>query len=214
MPYDKIVDSTALDSGLTQVANAIRAKGDTAGTMVFPGGFVDGIDAIPDHIPKGMNIKYFIPVRLTMPRRSDGLGFDTIPVTYRRENTNQLVSAFFDLVDATDNTTPGFWVQHIWWSMCGTSQYQSQHAVNYIIDCHGKAGNHVSNVTQININKTALEHSETWKSEAGSSETYARNGQNYRGFIMVYDKTYTGAPIVDANKLGNFLVVDGLTAGW
>ena len=214
MSLDKIVDSAALDAGLTQVADAIREKGETTGTMAFPSGFVDAVNGIPDHIPKGANIKYFIPVRMKMPRRSDALGFDTLPVTYRRENTNQLVSAFFDLVDATDNTTPGFWVQHIWWSMCETSQYQSEHAVNYIIDCHGKAGNHVSNVTQINIKKTALEHADTWKSVGGSSEAYARNGQNYRGFIMVHDSTYTGFPIVDANKLEDFLVVDGLTAGW
>ena len=46
MALDKIVDSAALDAGLTQVADAIREKGEVTGTMVFPGGFVDGINML------------------------------------------------------------------------------------------------------------------------------------------------------------------------
>lgn len=46
MSVDKLVDSTQLDSDLTSVANAIRTKGGTSADLVFPGGFVDAIEAI------------------------------------------------------------------------------------------------------------------------------------------------------------------------
>lgn len=47
MSVDKLVDSTQLDSDLTSVANAIRAKGGTSAQLVFPSGFVSAVDAIP-----------------------------------------------------------------------------------------------------------------------------------------------------------------------
>lgn len=47
MSVYKLVDSTQLDSDLTSVANAIRAKGGTSASLAFPAGFVSAIDAIP-----------------------------------------------------------------------------------------------------------------------------------------------------------------------
>lgn len=46
MAYDKVVDSTVLNNGLTAIANAIRAKGGTNGALSFPTGFADAIAAI------------------------------------------------------------------------------------------------------------------------------------------------------------------------
>ena len=46
MAYDKIVDSAQLDSDLTSVANAIRAKGGTSAALAFPSGFVSAIGDI------------------------------------------------------------------------------------------------------------------------------------------------------------------------
>lgn len=46
MALDKLVDSTTLNSGLTSIANAIRAKGKTNASMAFPAGFVSAIGAI------------------------------------------------------------------------------------------------------------------------------------------------------------------------
>lgn len=43
---DKAVDSTLLDSGLTQVANAIRAKGGTKDRLQFPDEFVSAVEAL------------------------------------------------------------------------------------------------------------------------------------------------------------------------
>ena len=39
----KIVNSTELDSGLTSIANAIREKGETTDSLIFPEGFVQAI---------------------------------------------------------------------------------------------------------------------------------------------------------------------------
>ena len=46
MAYDKVVDSASLDSKLTQVADAIRTKGNTSADLQFPSGFVSAIQAI------------------------------------------------------------------------------------------------------------------------------------------------------------------------
>lgn len=46
MAYDKVVDSAALDSKLTQVADAIRTKGNTSADLQFPSGFISAIQAI------------------------------------------------------------------------------------------------------------------------------------------------------------------------
>lgn len=46
MAYDKVVDSTVLNAGLTAIANAIREKGGTSGTLAFPDGMAEAIAAI------------------------------------------------------------------------------------------------------------------------------------------------------------------------
>lgn len=46
MAVDKLVDSTQLDSDLTSVANAIRAKSGGSSQLAFPAGFVSEIGAI------------------------------------------------------------------------------------------------------------------------------------------------------------------------
>lgn len=47
MAVDKLVDSTQLNSDLTSVANAIRAKSGGSGQLAFPAGFVSEIGNIP-----------------------------------------------------------------------------------------------------------------------------------------------------------------------
>ena len=47
MAYDKVVDSTQLDSDLTSVADAIRAKSGGSAQLAFPSGFVSEIGNIP-----------------------------------------------------------------------------------------------------------------------------------------------------------------------
>ena len=47
MALDKLVDSTQLDSDLTSVANAIRAKSGGSSQLAFPTGFVSEIGKIP-----------------------------------------------------------------------------------------------------------------------------------------------------------------------
>ena len=46
MAYDKVIDSSKLDSDLTTVADAIRSKGGTSEALAFPAGFVSAIEAI------------------------------------------------------------------------------------------------------------------------------------------------------------------------
>ena len=46
MAADKLVDSTQLDADLSSVADAIRTKGGTSGSLAFPSGFVSAIGDI------------------------------------------------------------------------------------------------------------------------------------------------------------------------
>ncbi len=50
MAYDKVVDSTVLEDGLTQIADAIREKGDLGdlftSPLTFPSGFVSAIEGL------------------------------------------------------------------------------------------------------------------------------------------------------------------------
>lgn len=46
MAFDKLCDSTVLDTGLTAIATAIRAKAGTAEQFVFPDGMVQAIASI------------------------------------------------------------------------------------------------------------------------------------------------------------------------
>lgn len=46
MAVDKLVDSAQLNTDLTAVANAIRAKGGTSASLAFPAGFVAAVEAI------------------------------------------------------------------------------------------------------------------------------------------------------------------------
>ena len=51
MALDKLVDSTALDNGLTTVADAIRTKGGTTAQLAFPNGMAQAIEDLPSGDP-------------------------------------------------------------------------------------------------------------------------------------------------------------------
>lgn len=46
MAYDKIVDSAALEAGLTLVAEAIRTKAGIADKLLFPDGYTAAVEGI------------------------------------------------------------------------------------------------------------------------------------------------------------------------
>lgn len=60
MAVDKLVDSTQLDSDLTSVADAIRAKSGGSASLAFPAGFVSEIQAIPSGGSGTPNIADFL----------------------------------------------------------------------------------------------------------------------------------------------------------
>ena len=46
MAYDKVIDSSVLDAGLKQIADAIREKGGTTDSLAFPAAMANAIAAI------------------------------------------------------------------------------------------------------------------------------------------------------------------------
>ena len=202
-----------VDDALAAVAEhgvtvASNANSNDLGTLIR------SISSGGDSVPSGMNIKYLIPCRFTPPRSSDGLGFDSYTFTFKRENVNQIFSVDWTLQDQGDNTTAGYWMQHLVWDMSYTSNYSTQHMVHIVEFSCGKKGNSCSPKNSINYPKTSLSTAITASANKGSSADYARNGKNYKGLLIIYDSTYTGLPIVDETKLSSFISCQYVTAGW
>lgn len=76
MSVDKLVDSTQLDSDLTSVANAIRAKGETSASLAFPADFSSAINAMTVLHEYSGNLVSFSTASAKNLRRM------TIPFTY------------------------------------------------------------------------------------------------------------------------------------
>lgn len=177
-----------------------------------------GIQALPSAggggIPAGIGIKYIVPCRFTPPRTEDGLGFAAFDLTFTRENVGQTFFVDWNLQDEGDNTTPGYWVQHYMITMCATGNYASQHCVTPFVCGHGMAGSRTTAVQTHNYAKTDLTKTMTIKETVGSDASYALNGQNFAGLLYIMDSTYHGAPIVDAQKLSDFIACEYVQAGW
>ena len=107
MAYDKVVDSAALDTQLTSIAAAIRAKTGGADSLVFPDGFAEAIAAIEAGGGGG------------------GAGFATGTLTF-----NESQSLYSDLT-VTHNL--GFAPDHILWFIIETEAKSSDklYANNY-----------------------------------------------------------------------------------
>lgn len=63
MAYDKLVDSTVLENGLTNIANAIRAKGETTAKLSFPNGYINAIN----NISSGVELNFEVVGGTTAP---------------------------------------------------------------------------------------------------------------------------------------------------
>lgn len=72
MAVDKLVDSTQLDSDLTSVANAIRAKSGGSGQLAFPAGFVSEIG----NIPSGGGLELLATATATEPVTAFKIDYD------------------------------------------------------------------------------------------------------------------------------------------
>ena len=104
MAYDKVVDSAALDTQLTSIADAIRAKTGGSDSLVFPDGFSQAIAAI---------------------EAGGGAGFATGTLTF---NESQAINS-----DLTVTHNLGFAPDHILWFIIETEAKSSDkfYADNY-----------------------------------------------------------------------------------
>ena len=119
------------------------------------------------------------------------------------------------LQDVADFTTPGFWISTISWDLTQQGNYNSQHNLFVTAQGAGKGGTLTPTSSVSNVAKSAITASISVAAIKGSGESYARLGQLYKGLIVVTDSTYTGEPIVDGTKLGQYFNnIDTLTAGW
>lgn len=74
MAFDKVVDSTALEAGLTQIATAIREKGGTTATLAFPDAMAAAISAIESGGGGGAVSGTLIPAEAAIQTITHNLG--------------------------------------------------------------------------------------------------------------------------------------------
>ena len=106
MAVDKAVDSSALASGLTGVANAIRSKGGTNGQLAFPAGFVSAIGDLADALVVTLTGTGSYTADKTYAQIAAALAADQIPVVvhagvwylYKETAQNGTIS-FYSLFD-------------------------------------------------------------------------------------------------------------------
>lgn len=106
MALDKVVDSAALDAGMTAVADAIRAKAGTTNTLVWPDGFKAAINGIPGGCASGIYMAQVTP-------ETD---LDSIKITHNLGTTDILMAACFaetlgDSVPSFNGTLSKFWAK-------------------------------------------------------------------------------------------------------
>lgn len=171
------------------------------------------VGTMPDGIPKQTKIKYIIPASLTTPDATSGVGIGAFPLTFTRENVNQLFNVDWLLQDET-TTDKGYWIQHYLWVMYYQGNYPLVSNIRLMVEGASAVNGNVQNSSIHNIAKTALSVSITTKQFSSTDANYYSRGKNFKGLIFIYDSSYDGAPIVDETKLSQFFTCDYITAGW
>lgn len=108
MAYDKVVDSSVLDAGLKQIADAIREKGGTSDNLAFPQAMADAIAAIEAGGGGGGDIAYgtVTPASNASAVVTHDLG--VIPTKGIFVNTSATVTSTSDMVALYQHATePG-----------------------------------------------------------------------------------------------------------
>lgn len=114
MAVDKLVDSTQLNSDLTSVANAIRAKSGGSSQLAFPSGFVSEIGNIPSS-GSGMSIDWAEVTEVTIGANSvtnttgvqtyfSGYTYKFVILASALTTNNQFVLGFSQNQDGTMNS--------------------------------------------------------------------------------------------------------------
>lgn len=96
MAYDKVIDSSKLDSDLTSVADAIRSKGGTSEALAFPAGFVSAIEAIEAGGGGGGVTSW----NDLMDRPTETIGVDTLTWDGNTEGLVSAVNLFYKVSNA------------------------------------------------------------------------------------------------------------------
>lgn len=110
MAYYKIVDSTQLNSDLTDVADAIRTKGGTSSLLSFPTGFVNAVEAIQTGGGSATLIEKSITANGTYNASSDNAdGYSkvvaNVPNTYAAGDEGKVVSNGALVAQTSDTVT-------------------------------------------------------------------------------------------------------------
>lgn len=221
MAYDKVVDSASLDSKLTQVADAIRTKGNTSADLQFPSGFISAIQAIQT----GTELQIIVTVKsgatvtatkgskvvsgtsvngtctLVVPEEGDWtvsatLGGETSPV-----KTVSVVSAYnTDLVFASDTLNGNPW--YVIRDASDKGQAENLWSI----------GDRKSIVLNGTIGKLSLSNYETYAFIIGFNHNSNLEGTNRIHFQLGKTEISDGIDIAfsnDSNRYGSLAVGNG-----
>ena len=200
-------------SDYTEACEAVREMAGTS-EKITSDHLAETIRSIPT-VPLGANIKYIIPATYTPKRADDGINFDRTEFTFTRESTSQMFYVQWRLQDIPDYTTDGYWVSTITWELTAQGNYNSMQNIILTMQGAGKTGNMTGMSVMTNMAKNVLTKDVSLLPTQTTNESGKRLGQLYKGLIIITDSTYTGKPILDETKLGQFFSnTDTLTEGW
>lgn len=125
MAADKLVDSSALDTNLTSIANAIRTKTGGSSALAFPSGFVSAIGTIKSKIGtktvtnndatassisfsslSGMPIAFFVRCKASISRNSSYRYYFVNSMCY--DGTNTVGTLYYQYSGQVSNVTSGY----------------------------------------------------------------------------------------------------------
>lgn len=91
MALDKVVDSAALDAGMTSVADAIRAKAGTTGPLAWPDGFITAISGIETGGGGGGGASW-VTISETLPNAMYRLGDVNMDGSITQDDANEIMN--------------------------------------------------------------------------------------------------------------------------
>lgn len=187
MALDKVVDSAALDAGMTSVADAIRAKAGTTDMLVWPDGFAAAINAITTGGGEGGGVKITEYIVTENADRSLWLNEQGIKLV---KGVNLLVSSkfFYNTSNAPYAQGAVTVILLLWDGVAGTANVQNNTYNNksHIRGCQLPQGVYAifGTVTHLNVgNTTAINIAEDGSLTCTTSATGATTGNYNNSFI-------------------------------
>lgn len=177
MAFDKVVDSTALEAGLTQIATAIREKGGTTDVLAFPDAMVAAITAIQAGGGSSWTDNYSVFATGTFTP-TENVAQCSIDTGVLFDSSNYLSQFLIIWREPDMITTSGFYIGTI----RSLNKYNS--AVHMGVVIGSSAGSNVASPLKTTDSSYPVDGGTTWTITGLSSSLTFRMGRTYRWILL------------------------------